>query len=373
MLFEQIADGTPGLGLDLNCGGYLASYTEGAVSMGKVKEWRVDSAVSNLFTVRMRLGMFDGQPSSQEFGNLGVADVCSPAHQELAVEAARQGIVLLKNDGNTLPLSKGQTLAVIGPNANATHTMLGNYEGIPCKYITPLQGLVQFGKVEFSQGCVSTACQQGDLIDSAVGATSEADAVILVMGLSQVQESEALDRTSLLLPGNQEKLITAVAEAAAGKPVVLVLMCAGPVDISFAKNDKRIPSILWVGYPGQSGGQAMAEVIFGDHNPGGKLPVSWYPEDYTKVGMTNMQMRPDTSQNYPGRTYRFYTGETIYSFGYGLSFTSFKHSFAMAPSSVTAPALHAQLCDPHQTSTQFAGTVQCSEAKQGAHQPSPLN
>ncbi|KAG0554535.1 hypothetical protein KC19_12G098500 [Ceratodon purpureus] len=365
---EDAAADALNAGLDLNCGDYLASYTEAAVQMGKVKEGRVDSAVSNLFTLRMRLGMFDGSPSNQGFGNLGAADVCTPAHQELAVEAARLGIVMLKNDGNTLPLAKSNNLAVIGPNANATHTMLGNYEGVPCQYITPYQGLVQFGsgdhnKVWLSQGCISTACQHDDLIQSAVETASKADAVILVMGLSQVHESEALDRTSLLLPGNQQTLINQVAEAAAGRPVVLVIMSGGPVDIAFAKNDKRIQSILWVGYPGQSGGQAMAEIIFGDHNPSGKLPMSWYPESYTKISMTNMAMRPDASSNYPGRTYRFYTGETIYSFGYGLSFTSFKHSFAVAPASLTAPSVHEQLCDPHQPSSQTA-TLNCSKAKQ---------
>lgn len=222
------------------------------MQMGKVKQERVDSAISNLLAVRMRLGMFDGHPSSQEFGNLGPADVCTSSHQELALEAARQGIVLLKNDGNTLPLSRSLKLAVIGPNANASHTMLGNYEGIPCKYITPLQAL---GNAHFAQGCISTACQHNDLIEPAVQIAAQSDAVVLVMGLSQVHESEALDRTSLRLPGNQERLINEI--AALGKPVVLVLMCAGPVDVSFAKNDKRIQSILWVGYPGQSGGKRL--------------------------------------------------------------------------------------------------------------------
>lgn len=118
------------LGLDLNCGDYLSTYTEGAIAMGKVKEANVDVAVSNLFMVQKRLGMFDGNPKKQPFGSIGVKDVCSAAHQELAVEAARQGIVLLKNEGNTLPLSRSKRVAIIGPNANATHVMLGDYEGI---------------------------------------------------------------------------------------------------------------------------------------------------------------------------------------------------------------------------------------------------
>lgn len=123
-------------------------------------------------------------------------------------------------------------------------------------------------KVVHSMGCINTACERNDQISAAVSAASSTDAVVLIMGLSQVQESEALDRTSLQLPGYQEDLISEVVGAASGRPVVLVLMCAGPVDIDFAKKDSRIQSILWVGYPGQAGGQAIAEVIYGDHNPG---------------------------------------------------------------------------------------------------------
>ena len=139
--------------------------------------------------------------------------------------------------------------------------------------MTPLNGLVLFGggnygKVFFSVGCSDTACQQNDLIPSATSTASQTDAAVIIVGLTQEQESEANDRTSLLLPGHQQDLITAVAGAANGRPIVLVIMSAGPLDISFAKNDNRIQSILWVGYPGQSGGQAIAEVIFGNHNPG---------------------------------------------------------------------------------------------------------
>ncbi|KAL0398361.1 UNVERIFIED_CONTAM: Beta-xylosidase/alpha-L-arabinofuranosidase 1 [Sesamum radiatum] len=105
--------------------------------MGKVKEAEIDSALQNLYTVLMRLGFFDGSP---KFENLGKSDVCSNEHIELATEAARQGIVLLKNDAETLPLSseKIKTIAVIGPHANATGAMIGNYAGVPCKYTTPL-------------------------------------------------------------------------------------------------------------------------------------------------------------------------------------------------------------------------------------------
>lgn len=118
-------------GLDLDCGPFLGVHTENAVQKGLVKEAEVDVALFNTIAVQMRLGMFDGEPSSQPYGNLGPKDVCSPAHQQLALEAATQGIVLLKNDGPLLPLSlrKHHPVAVIGPNSDVTLTMIGNYAG----------------------------------------------------------------------------------------------------------------------------------------------------------------------------------------------------------------------------------------------------
>lgn len=128
----------------MDCGPFLAQYTEGAVRQGKVSELLVDYALANTMTVQMRLGMFDGDPSRQPFGNLGPGDVCTPAHQNLALEAALQGIVLLKNDRRVLPLSPSRyrTVAVIGPNSDATVTMIGNYAGRGHKHTTvPLLGL----------------------------------------------------------------------------------------------------------------------------------------------------------------------------------------------------------------------------------------
>lgn len=119
-------------GLDLDCGPFLALHTEDALKRGLLKEIDVNGALANTLNVQMRLGMFDGEPSKQPFGNLGPKDVCTPAHQELALEAARQGIVLLKNRGPSLPLSprRHRTIAVIGPNSDVTDTMIGNYAGI---------------------------------------------------------------------------------------------------------------------------------------------------------------------------------------------------------------------------------------------------
>eukprot|EP00249_Psilotum_nudum_P032074 c47221_g1_i1 orf=439-2817(+) len=329
-------------GLNMNCGTFLSKYTVQAVQEGKLNESIVDQSLSYLYTVLMRLSYFDGDPTKQQYGLLGPADICTDDHRQLAIEAARQGIVLLKNDGSTLPLSRSKMgkIAVIGPNANVTTTMIGNYAGIPCEYTTPLQGLQRYSETLYQPGCSNVACSTNDLISSAVQATELADGVILVMGLDQTQEKEGFDRTSLLLPGQQQTLINAVANST-NAPLVLVIMSGGPIDISFAKYNDRISSILWVGYPGEAGGEAIAEIIFGDYNPGGKLPVTWYPESFTAVPMTDMHMRPNPSTGYPGRTYRFYTGETVYSFGDGLSYSPFSYSISAPRTMVMAASASA--------------------------------
>ncbi|KAB2628511.1 beta-xylosidase/alpha-L-arabinofuranosidase 1-like [Pyrus ussuriensis x Pyrus communis] len=332
-------------GLDLNCGSFLGQYTPGAVQAGLVKEADIDRAISNNFATLMRLGFFDGDPSDKPYGKLGPKDVCTSENQELARETARQGIVLLKNSPGSLPLSPTaiQSLAVIGPNANVQKTMIGNYEGTPCKYTTILQGLSASVTTNYVPGCANVACGTAQ-VDDATKIAASADATILVMGADQSIERESLDRIDLLLPGQQTLLVTEVAKAAKG-PVILVIMSGGGFDITFAKNDTKITSILWVGYPGEAGGAAVADVVFGQYNPSGRLPMTWYPQSYVdKVPMTNMNMRPDPSNGYPGRTYRFYTGETVYSFGDGLGYSAFNHKLVRAPKLVSIPLEEGHVC-----------------------------
>ncbi|KAJ9146411.1 hypothetical protein P3X46_028681 [Hevea brasiliensis] len=313
-------------GMDVNCGSYLQKHTKAAVEQKKLPESEIDRALHNLFSVRMRLGLFNGNPAEQPFSNIGPDQVCSQEHQILALEAARNGIVLLKNSARLLPLTKSRTmsLAVIGPNANSAQTFLGNYAGPPCKSVTLLQALQDYIKnTIYHPGCDTVQCSSAS-IDKAVDIAKGADHVVLVMGLDQTQEREELDRVDLVLPGKQQDLIINVAKSAKN-PIILVLLSGGPVDVSFAKNDNNIGSILWAGYPGEAGGIALAEIIFGDHNPGGRLPMTWYPQEFVKVPMTDMRMRPDSSSGYPGRTYRFYKGQNVFEFGYGLSYSKYSY------------------------------------------------
>ncbi|XP_068641080.1 beta-D-xylosidase 4 [Aristolochia californica] len=343
---EEAAAITINAGLDLDCGQFLGQHTEAAVKSGKVNESAIDNAISNNFATLIRLGFFDGDPSKQAYGKLGPKDVCTAENQELAREAARQGIVLLKNVEGSLPLSTKliKSLAVIGPNANVTKTMIGNYEGTPCKYTTPLQGLAASVSTVYAPGCANVACSSPQ-VDDAKKAASGADATVLIMGADQSVETESRDRVDLHLPGQQELLITEVVKAANG-PVILVIMSGGPMDISFAKDDTGVTSILWVGYPGEAGGAALADVIFGLFNPSGRLPMTWYPQSFAdKVPMTNMNMRPDPSNGYPGRTYRFYTGDdTLYLFGDGLSYSQFNHHLVKAPKQVHFPLEEGHVC-----------------------------
>ncbi|XP_052144217.1 probable beta-D-xylosidase 7 [Oryza glaberrima] len=315
-------------GMDVNCGSYVQEHGLSAIQQGKITEQDINRALHNLFAVRMRLGLFNGNPKYNRYGNIGPDQVCTQEHQNLALEAAQHGVVLLKNDANALPLSKSQvsSIAVIGHNANDATRLLGNYFGPPCISVTPLQVLQGYVKdTRFLAGCNSAACNVSSIGEAAQLASS-VDYVVLFMGLDQDQEREEVDRLELSLPGMQENLINTVANAAK-KPVILVLLCGGPVDVTFAKYNPKIGAILWAGYPGEAGGIAIAQVLFGEHNPGGRLPVTWYPKEFTSVPMTDMRMRADPSTGYPGRTYRFYRGNTVYKFGYGLSYSKYSHHF----------------------------------------------
>ncbi|KAM7276961.1 hypothetical protein ACFE04_018827 [Oxalis oulophora] len=324
-------------GTDINCGTYMIRNTQSAVDMGKVKEEEIDRALINLFSVQLRLGLFDGDPAKGKFGKLGPSDVCSAGHKKLALEAARQGIVLLKNQERFLPLNENavSSLAIIGPLANQASPLGGDYTGIPCHSETLFDGLQAYIKeTSYAVGCTDVSCYSDDLFEEAVQTAKQAEFVIIVAGIDLSQETEDRDRVSLLLPGKQMELVSCVA-AASKRPVILVLTGGGPLDVSFAKKDPRIASILWIGYPGEAGPKALAEIIFGNVNPGGRLPMTWYPESFTNVPMNDMNMRAKPSQGYPGRTYRFYIGKRVYGFGHGMSYTNFTYKFLSAPNKLS--------------------------------------
>jgi len=328
-------------GMDSDCGVYMsASVMSRLMQQDRKTLAAADHALQNLFKVQFRLGMAD-PPELVPWSGYGPSVVNTPEHQRLAKEASDQSIVLLKNAKQSLPLSQkaGLKIAVLGRNAKATTNMQGNYFGTAPYLVSPAQGLAAYGTVSAYDGSSS---------QEALGLVVDADAVVLVVGLTSEaekspDEAEGHDRTSLLLPGSQNQLVAQVAAAARKKnvPVVMVIMSGGPVDVSAAKGNPDVGAILWCGYPGQSGGSSIADVIFGKVNPSGRLSMTWYPEEFTKqVALKDMGMRPNATTGNPGRTYRFYTRTPVFHFGEGLSYTSFHHNL-IAPHLVnsTQPGL----------------------------------
>ncbi|KAM0908453.1 hypothetical protein ACQ4PT_015458 [Festuca glaucescens] len=322
-------------GLDLDCGmfwegaqDFFTAFGLDAVRQGKLRESEVDNALKNLYVVLMRLGFFDGIP---ELESLGASDVCTEEHKELAADGARQGMVLIKNDHGRLPLKAANSVALVGllQHINASDVMLGDYRGKPCRVVTPYDGIKKVANATSLHACDKGAC------GAPGGWVKTVDATIVVAGLNMSVEKEGNDREDLLLPWNQTNWINAVAEASPS-PIVLVIISAGGVDISFAQNNSKIGAIVWAGYPGEEGGTAIADVLFGKYNPGGRLPLTWYKNKYiSKIPMTSMALRPVADKGYPGRTYKFYGGpEVLYPFGHGLSYTSFSYASATTGASV---------------------------------------
>lgn len=318
-------------GMDTDCGGFMNAKTMSGLLEQQDIANLADTALKNLFMVQFRLGLADPKSVQPRWINYNMTEVDTTAHRRLAKEAADQSLVLLKNDGNTLPfkVAGNPKLAVLGREAEATTNMQGNYYGTPPYLISPAKGLASYGQV------VSETTD----INKAVAAVKGKDAVILVVGLQSqgarpADEAEGHDRTSLLLPDNQDDFVKQVAAEAAKDniPVVVVIMGGGPLDVSAIKANKDIGAIMWCGYPGQSGGDAIADALFGKTNPSGKLTMTWYPEEFTKqVAITNMHMRPNKTTGNPGRTYRFYTGIPVFKFGEGLSYSTISSVIVSAP------------------------------------------
>jgi beta-glucosidase len=449
-------------GTDLTCGREYRSLVQ-AVKDGLISEADINVAVKRLLTARFKLGMFD-PPEMVPYARIPFSENDSPAHRQLSLQAARESIVLLKNQNNTLPLKKDlKTIAVIGPSADNLGVLLGNYNGQPTKYVTPLAGIkaklpntkVLYSpalyapgvavepvpssalsglkaeyfnnrelkgeptlvrndtQVNFDWGAMSPAAginednfsvrwtgklqapesgkftigvagnggmrltvdgqtvieelqnrrtrsinkeislaagrsydvrleyfenanqyaaarlmwapPSGDkrLQDEAVEQAKQADAVVMVLGITPSVEGEEMDvkvegfrggdRTEISLPKPQEELIKKV--QALGKPVVVVLLGGSALAVNWANDN--VPAILDAWYPGEEGGTALADVLFGDYNPAGRLPVTFYK--------SVDQLPPFTDYSMQGRTYRFFKDEPLYPFGFGLSYSNFKY------------------------------------------------
>jgi beta-glucosidase len=326
-----------GIDYDLSDGSVYRTLID-QVKQGVVPESEVDRAVARVLTTKFRIGLFDHPFVDPDYAE---KTVNSEEHRKLAVEAARKVMVLLKNDKNTLPLDLGKikTIAVIGPNAADIH--VGGYARDPAQGVSILDGIRSRvgnkAKVLYQEGCKITDAPQGykgwaadnvhlfdaatqtGSIQAAVDAAKKSDVAILVVGENESTNREAWseghlgDRDSLDLLGAQNDLVKAVVET--GTPVVVILINGRPLSINYIA--EKVPAILDGFYLGEEGGVAAAEVLFGDVNPGGKLPIT-FPHT---VGAL-----PDFYDHKPSdnRSYEFSTRKPLFAFGYGLSYTTFK-------------------------------------------------
>jgi beta-glucosidase len=313
-------------GCDLNCGNTYVHIFK-AYNDGLVTEEQIRTAAERLFTTRYLLGiMGDGS----EYDSIDYSVVECDKHLALAKKAAEKSCVLLKNDG-ILPLdiSKYKTIGVIGPNAYSRSALIGNYHGYSSKYISVLEGIRNYAgkeaKVLYSEGCklggdrVEGLGGNDDRISEARTVAAHSDLVIMVVGLDESLEGEqgdtgnsdaSGDKLDLLLPAGQRRMMKAV--MAEGKPVVVVLMSGSSIDLEDVNDSAK--AILHAWYPGGQGGETVADILFGDVSPSGKLCVTFYHND-------DLAKMPEfTDYDMKGRTYRYIDFAPLYPFGYGLTY-----------------------------------------------------
>ena len=327
-------------GMDNECADYITIVQDAhdyqpfidAVKQGLLAEADIDVTLKRLFTARMRLGMFDPpnfDPSNMvPYANTPESEIDSEPHRALALRTAEESMVLLKNDG-VLPFTASlKKILVVGPLADSAEVLYGNYNGTPSHAVTVLEGIrKQFpgGQVTYQPGTgfLSEKPVSGDPLVAAVSAARQADVVVAVVGITSKLEGEEMqvdvpgfhggDRTSLNLPEEESALLGAL--KGSGKPLVVVLMNGSALAVNWANDHAN--AILEAWYSGEEGGTAIAQTLAGVNNPGGRLPVTFYK------GVE--QLPPFEDYAMTNRTYRYFTGEPLYGFGHGLSYTTFEY------------------------------------------------
>jgi len=322
---ESVAYAIKG-GVDLNCGS-LYNLIPSAINQGFLTENDLDISLKRLFMTRLKLGILkdiDDNP----YDKLNENNINTKEHINLARSVAAKSIVLLKNKNNILPLSKSiNRLFITGPNAANLNTLLANYNGLSPNIVTPLEGIVD----KVSNGTIIRFNEGVDLINERdrqkwpTGLAASSDVTIAVMGISALiegEEGDAIssdangDRNSIRLPRNQINYLKDLRNSAGDKPIVLVIKAGSAIDLSEISD--YVDAIVYAWYLGEQGGNALADIIFGDVNPSGKLPIT-IPEsishlpDYNDYSMEN-------------RTYKFTKYKPMYPFGFGLSYSSFDYS-----------------------------------------------
>jgi beta-glucosidase len=311
-------------GSNLNCG-YIFKYLPQAVKRGLIREKTIDNILAPLLRSRFKLGLLDDSVR-HPFANISTRVVNGRAHRDLAYKAAAESVVLLKNNG-VLPLhlTRIKKIFLTGPSMADTTVLLGNYNGLAGNMVTFLEGIISRvdagTAADYKKGCLINTPG----IFNGTGTARIADVTIAAIGLSRFiegEEGDALlsgyggDRQSIGLPENQIELIRRLRKQAGNKPLIVII--TGGSAIAIPEVEKLADAILYAWYPGEQGGLAVADIIFGRYNPAGRLPVTIY--------RSVKDLPPFTDYSMANRTYRYFRGTPLYPFGYGLSYSQFKYS-----------------------------------------------
>ena len=302
-----------------------------AVDDGKISQETLDKRVAEILRIKFWLGLFDNPYRGN--GKQAEQIVHSKEHQAVSLEAARQSLVLLKNETHLLPLSKSiRSIAVIGPNADDQTQLICRYGPANAPIKTVYQGikeLLPHAEVIYKKGCdiidphfpeseildFPKTAEEVRLMEEAIHAAKQAEVVVMVLGGNELTVREDRSRTSLNLPGRQEELLKAV--CATGKPVILVMLDGRASSINYAA--AHVPAILHAWFPGEFCGQAVAEALFGDYNPGGRLAVT-FPKSVGQIPFA-FPFKPGSDESSSTSVYG-----ALYPFGHGLSYTTFTYS-----------------------------------------------
>ncbi len=312
-------------GVDLNCG-CVYSHLDEALKAGMVDEEEIDGALSRLLRTRLLLGMFD-PPEADPFQHLGPDTINCPGHKLLARQAAAKSIVLLKNTGGTLPLDRGlRSLFVLGPGATSAEALLANYHGVASGLVTILEGIVAAAdpvcSVAYRQGFTWDAPNRSSH-SAAIMEAGDYDAVVVVMGICSILEGEEGDAIASPVDGDRERIelpqhqVDTFTELRARTAAPIIVVLVGGAALAVPEVHELADAVLLAWYPGEQGGAAVADVLFGDVNPSGRLPIT-FPR-------STGDLPPYEDYSMKGRTYRFAEQTPLYPFGFGLGYSTFEY------------------------------------------------
>ena len=318
-------------GINLDCSTVLQNDVVKAIQQGLLTEKEVDERLFELLRTEFKLGFYD-DPNSSPYHAYGADSVHNPAHVALTRKVAQQSMVLLKNSNNVLPLDKGKyaSMMIIGPNAAGFDPMIGNYHGVTTQVVNFVDGITSAvdpsTRIEYDLGCdYSDTTHFGG-----TWAAGNTDVTIAVIGLSPVLEGEAGDaflsksggdKKDLSLPRSEIKFMQALKRSVHNKPIIAVITAGSDIDVSAI--EPYADAIVFAWYPGEQGGNAFADLLFGKISPSGHLPVTFYKSINDVPDYENYSMK--------GRTYRYFGGAVQYPFGFGMSYTSFNYEAQTSP------------------------------------------